>query len=124
MVRELEDMVDSFLASAKNGSIVKKGYRWPVCYALSKVLFSAHTRIQQAEFDKQTGLDLVVNHLHPGFIQTDITRQCQMSGGESVDEGAKSSIYAALLPPHTPIRGQVIWEDCRTVDWETHSMGV
>ena len=40
-------------------------------------------------------------------------------GPLSIDEGARSSIYAALLPPNTDIRGKYIWEDCSVKDWVT-----
>ena len=40
-------------------------------------------------------------------------------GPLSIDEGAKSSIFAALLPPNTDIKGKYIWEDCTVKDWET-----
>ena len=42
-----------------------------------------------------------------------------MQGPLSIDEGAKSSIFAALLPPNTDVRGKYIWEDCAVKDWET-----
>ena len=40
-------------------------------------------------------------------------------GPLSIDEGAKSSIFAALLPPNTEVRGKYIWEDCSVKDWVT-----
>ena len=45
-------------------------------------------------------------------------------GPLSIDEGARSSIYAALLPPNTDIRGKYIWEDCSVKDWVTFAWGL
>jgi len=38
-------------------------------------------------------------------------------GPLTIDQGAESSIYAALLPPGTPVRGEYIWKDCAILDW-------
>ncbi len=75
---------------------------------------SALSRIQQREFDADPDSDEVVNHVHPGFIKSDMSRH---QGLLTPEEGAKSSIFAAMLPPHTDIRGKFIWEDCSIMDW-------
>ena len=31
--------------------------------------------------------------------------------------GAESTVFAALLPPRTEIRGDFIWHDCQVLDW-------
>ena len=56
----------------------------------------------------------MINHVHPGYVATDMTLNL---GDLTMDEGAMSSIYAALLPPGTDIKGQYIWRDCTLVDW-------
>ena len=38
-------------------------------------------------------------------------------GPLTIDEGARSTLYAALLPPNTPVRGAYIWKNCELVDW-------
>ena len=83
-------------------------------YGVSKILLSALSRIQQREFDSDARKDLVVNHLHPGYVDTDMTSH---KGPLSIDEGSRASIYAALLPPETEVRGKYIWEDCSLKDW-------
>ena len=40
-------------------------------------------------------------------------------GTMTIDEGAKSSVHAALLPPKTDIRGEFIHDDCSVKDWVT-----
>ncbi len=118
-VKELDSMATDFEASAKDGTCAKKGYLGSP-YAMSKVFLSALSRIQQEEFDKHPEKDLVVNHLHPGYVDTDMSSH---KGPMTIDEGAKASIYAGLLPPKTDIRGKYLWDNCAVYDWETHSIG-
>ena len=33
------------------------------------------------------------------------------------EQGAKSALFAASLPPETDVKGQYIWEDCSILDW-------
>ena len=58
--------------------------------------------------------DLVVNFLHPGYVDTDMSSH---KGPMSPEEGAKSSLFAALLPPNTEVKGKFIWKDCSIVEW-------
>ena len=40
------------------------------------------------------------------------------SKGElSPEEGARSSVYAATLPPGTKVRGEYVWSDCSVREW-------
>merc|ERR1712117_938368 len=39
---------------------------------MSKVGLSALTRIQQQDFDKTPDTDCVANHVHPGYVKTDM----------------------------------------------------
>ncbi len=112
-------MVTDYLAAAKDGTYQEKGYLSGT-YSMSKVFLSALSRIQQEEFDKHPEKDLVVNHLHPGYVDTDMTSH---KGPRTIDEGARASIYAGLLPPKTDIRGKFLWEDCSVADWETRPAG-
>ena len=42
-------------------------------YVVSKVAVIAMTRIQQRQFDRDRRPDLVVNCVHPGFVDSDMT---------------------------------------------------
>lgn len=111
-VEELEALMTDFVESAKAGNHFEKG--WPnSTYGLSKVGVSALSRIQQRQFDKE-GNDKVVNHVHPGYVDTDMTSH---KGPLTIEEGAKSTLYAVMLPPNTDVKGHYIWEDCRSLDW-------
>jgi carbonyl reductase 1 len=65
--------------------------------------------------DKDTNRsDVVINHVHPGYVGTDMTLH---KGPLTPEQGAKSSLFAAALPPNTDVKGRYIWCDCTIVDW-------
>ena len=49
-----------------------------------------------------------------GYVATDLTGH---KGPLTIDRGAESAVFAALLPPNTETRGAFIWHDCQIVDW-------
>ena len=110
---QLDDLMEKYLKAANAGDHVEQG--WPGTkgpYIVSKVGLSALTRIQQ-RLNKTP--DVAINHVHPGYVKTDQNPK----GSMSIDEGAKSALMAALLPPETEIKGQFIWSNCQLVDWLT-----
>jgi len=113
-VEQLDDMMKEFIASTLRGDHTEKG--WPTStYCVSKVGLSALSRIQQRDMDKDhSRRDIVVNHCHPGYVDTDMTSH---KGTLTPQQGAKSALFAATLPPHTHIKGKYIWSDCSVVDW-------
>ena len=72
-VEELDTMMRDFIESAHAGNHAEKG--WPnSTYVVSKVGLSALSRIQQREMNKDTSRnDIVINHVHPGYVDTDMT---------------------------------------------------
>jgi len=112
-VSELDQLMTDFVSYAEAGSHGDHG--WPnSTYVASKIGWSALSRIQQRELGKSPELDLVVNHVHPGYVDTDMTSH---KGPLTIDRGAMSSVFAALLPPNTEVRGAYIWHDCQVLDW-------
>jgi len=111
---DLDGLMNDFIESAHNGTHAQKG--WPnSTYVVSKVGLSAMSRMQQRDIDKDsTRSDIVINHVHPGYVDTDMTSH---KGHLTIEEGAKSSLFAATLPPNTEVRGQYIWSDCSILDW-------
>ena len=111
---ELDSLMRDFIASANAGDHAAKG--WPnSTYAVSKIGLSALTRIQQQKFSENPDLrDVVINHVHPGYVDTDMTSH---KGPLTIDEGAKSPLFAATLPPNTDVKGKYIWSKCQVVDW-------
>ncbi|CAG0899921.1 unnamed protein product [Darwinula stevensoni] len=113
-IQKLSALMDGFVKTAKEGMHREAG--WPnSCYGVSKVGVSALTRIQQKEFDRDSRPDIIVNHVHPGYVDTDMTSH---KGPLTIEQGAVSSVYAALLPPNVEEpKGAYIWHDKQIVDW-------
>ena len=47
-------------------------------------------------------------------VDTDMTSH---KGHRTVEEGVKSIVFAATLPPNTNIKGEYIWEDSTVTSW-------
>ena len=58
-------------------------------YEVSKIGVCALTRIQQRHFDRDSRPDLIVNSVHPGFVDTDMVDHI---GGVPIEQG-----YSLLL---------------------------
>lgn len=111
---ELCSLMNQFVEAAKAGDWKAKG--WPSStYVVSKVGVSALTRIQQRAFDADTRQDMIVNCAHPGYVDTDMTSH---KGPLTIEQGAVSPSYLALLPPKVKEpRGAYLWYDKQVVDW-------
>jgi len=113
-VPELDQLMNEFIEATEKGNHIELG--WPAStYVVSKVGLSALTRIQHREMKLE---DVAINHVHPGYVGTDMSNY---KGPLSPDEGAASSLFAALLPPGSDVKGQYIWKDCTIHDWVTTS---
>lgn len=114
-VEQLSSVMNDFVQAAKNGDHVAKG--WPnSAYSVSKVGVSALTFIQQRQFDKDPREDLVVNSVHPGYVDTDMTSH---QGHLTIEEGAVAPLICALLPPNVKKpRGAYVWRNGEPVDWK------
>jgi len=112
-VPELDGLMSNFVETANAGT--HGSFGWPnSTYVVSKIGWSALSRIQQRQMDQDPRQDIVVNHVHPGYVDTDMTSH---NGVLSIDRGSESGVFAALLPPNTGVRGAYIWHDCQIVDW-------
>ena len=62
---------------------------WPTgCYGVSKLGVCALSRIQQRQFNQDAREDLIVNTVHPGWVDTDMTRH---RGILKIEEGIDST---------------------------------
>jgi len=113
---ELISLINAFVSAAKDNSHTSKG--WPdSAYSVSKVGLSALSRIQQREIDEtRPNDDILVNHVHPGYVDTDMTSH---RGQLTIDQGAIAPVWLALLPPENQNnpKGAYVWYDKRIVDW-------
>jgi len=112
---ELVELMQEFVKAAKSGTHVAGG--WPnSTYQVSKVGVSALTRVQQWIMDASRAEDnVLVNSVHPGFVDTDMTSH---HGNLKPEEGAIAAVWAALIPAGCEApRGGYIWFDTQIVDW-------
>lgn len=69
-----------------------------VLYSMSKVGISVLTHIQQRQLSADSREDIIVNSCCPGYVDTDMSSH---KGPKTIDEGADTPIYLALLPEGT-----------------------
>lgn len=114
-IEELCSLMKTFVEDAKNGIHEKNGWK-NSAYCVSKVGLTALTFIYQKEFNKDSRPDIVINAVHPGYVDTDMTSH---KGPLTPDQGAEAPVYAALLPKNVDKpRGQFIWNDKSIVEWK------
>lgn len=109
---DLDNLAQEYLTDVKEENRLQKG--WPSPYAVSKILVNLLTETQQKLFLSDSRDDLVVNSVHPGHCATKLNN---FTGIMSPEDGSRSSVFAATIPPHSEPRGAFIWHDCRLVDW-------
>lgn len=113
-IEGLSKLMQSFVQAAKDGNHESLGWGNST-YVVSKVGVSKLSFIQQAMFDKNGPEDVVVNAVHPGYVDTDMTNH---NGPLTIAEGAAAAVYLSLLPPNVKEpRGAYIWHDKRIVAW-------
>ncbi|XP_055958793.1 carbonyl reductase [NADPH] 3 [Patella vulgata] len=61
------------------------------------------TFVEYREFNSKD--DIVVNACCPGYVDTDLTSH---KGTKTIDQGAETPVYCALLPEGTDIRGKFV----------------
>ncbi|XP_047004628.1 carbonyl reductase [NADPH] 1-like [Schistocerca americana] len=111
---QLSELMKEFVESAKKNTHSEEGWG-NSAYVVSKVGVTALTFIQQRKFDCDERPDLVVNAVHPGYVDTDMTSH---KGPLTIEEGAVAPLHCALLPPGVKSpRGKYIWCDKKEVDW-------
>lgn len=112
---ELNELMNEFLDRAEKGTHTDVG--WPdSAYGVTKIGVSKLSFLQHAALSRdETREDLVVNCVHPGYVNTDMSSG---KGPLTIEQGARSAVYCALLPANVERpRGQFIWDDCQIVDW-------
>ncbi|GFO37510.1 carbonyl reductase [NADPH] 1 [Plakobranchus ocellatus] len=95
-ISELSDTVKAFVKAAKNNTHLEEGFT-DRGYDFSKLCLNIMTEIHQKEMDKTGKIDVIINSCSPGYVATDMVRN---KGDLTIDEGAVTPTYIALLPPN------------------------
>ncbi|EGI67586.1 Carbonyl reductase [NADPH] 1 [Acromyrmex echinatior] len=111
---ELDKIMHEFVNAAKAGTHIQAGWS-NSAYVASKIGVTALACIHQSIFNTDPREDIVVNAVHPGYVDTDMTSH---KGSLTPDEGAVAPVYCALLPENTAIKGKYIWSDKTLAEWK------
>ena len=90
------------------GELSDLGSSWPA-YRLSKILLNIQTRIIAGEL---RGTNVLINAMCPGWVRTDMGG---LGAPRSVEEGADTAVWLALLPADGPQGG--FFRDRQPIDW-------
>ncbi|CAH2232584.1 jg10145 [Pararge aegeria aegeria] len=117
-VQDIDDFVDWFLASIKNGTLKEEDFAVTayLAYRMSKVAVCALTRVQYRKIDR----NISINSLHPGFVKTDMT---QHNGFMTVEQSGKTPVYLALDCDQS-VKGKFIWYDKSENDWTNRNLAL
>ncbi|XP_064456049.1 carbonyl reductase [NADPH] 1-like [Ornithodoros turicata] len=112
---ELVALMNQFVQDAKDNVHVQKGWG-NSAYCVSKVGVTVLSFIQHRAFQLRPQDDIVVNSVHPGYVDTDMTSH---KGPLTPDQGADAPTYLALLPPNVESpRGEFVWYDRKVTAWD------
>jgi len=104
----LLELVESFVRQVAARTHAKNA--WPTsAYRVSKLALNALTRIVARELASRS---MHVNAVCPGWVRTDMGGS---GASRSVEEGARSIVWGALLGPDGPSGG--FFRDGKAIDW-------
>ncbi|XP_003745103.1 carbonyl reductase [NADPH] 1 [Galendromus occidentalis] len=119
-IEQLNALMHEFVAAAKDGTHKEKGWG-NSAYNASKVGVSALGFIHQRQFDEDSREDIIVNVVHPGYVDTDMSSH---KGPLTPDQGADAATYLAMLPPKDPAnpKGAYVWYTREVYPWDAESL--
>ncbi|KAH3778672.1 carbonyl reductase [NADPH] 1-like isoform X2 [Dreissena polymorpha] len=94
---KIEQLMNEFVESAKTGTHKANGWH-DSAYGMSKIGVNLMAFVQQRELNADCRPDIVVNSCCPGDVATDMT---SCIGMKTIDEGADTPLYLAMLPANT-----------------------
>lgn len=94
--------------SSGMGSLAGMGGGSPA-YRITKTALNAMTKVLASEF---RGTGVLVNCCHPGWVRTDMGGR---GASKSIDEGADTPVWLALLPKDGPTGGY--FQDRKPMPW-------
>jgi carbonyl reductase 1 len=107
---QLLALASSFVDAVGAGTLAREG--WPSnAYSVSKILLNAAVRVLARELAGDPR-NIRVNAESPGWVRT---RMGGRSAPGSVEEGARTAVWLALLPAGGPTGG--FFADEKPTDW-------
>ena len=94
---QLKALIQQFIDAAQTGKHQEQGFS-NSAYGMSKVGVTVMTFIQQRELNSDPREDIVVNACCPGYVATDMS---SYKGHKTVQQGADTPVYLAMLPAGT-----------------------
>ncbi|XP_062602464.1 carbonyl reductase [NADPH] 1-like [Saccostrea cucullata] len=91
---ELTELMNDFIRSAKTSEHEKNGYV-KSAYGMAKVGVTVLSQILQRQLSADARKGVIINACCPGHVKTDMSSQ---TGNKTIDEGADTPLYLALLP--------------------------
>ncbi|XP_041359853.1 carbonyl reductase [NADPH] 1-like [Gigantopelta aegis] len=92
----LKTILQDFVDATKSNTHEAKG--WPrSALGMSKIGVTVMTFIQQRMLQGDPREDIVINACCPGYVTTDMYK---FKGHKTIDEGADTPVYLAMLPPN------------------------
>lgn len=96
-IDDIDRFVDEFIRLTQTDEHQSGGYPNST-YCVSKAAEIAMTMIQHREMTaKRPNDDIIINACCPGYVSTDMTSH---KGTLTIEEGAETPVYLALLPPN------------------------
>ncbi|KAI5651569.1 short chain dehydrogenase domain-containing protein [Phthorimaea operculella] len=114
-IEDVNAFVQWFLDSVKNEELKEEDWCGMnvLAYRTSKIAVCALTRVQQ----KEVGKNISVNCIHPGLVQTDMTKN---TGMLTMEQAAEAPVYLALDIDQS-VKGKYFWYDKKERDWADHN---
>lgn len=110
---DINNFVDSYLESVKNGTFNKEDFADSGKHAehrVSKIALTALTMVQQRKYNDR---NISINAVHPGYVNTDMA----LGKGKVDPDKAAELILYLILEASPNLRGVFLWHNKKIVDW-------
>ncbi|XP_050355951.1 carbonyl reductase [NADPH] 1-like [Nymphalis io] len=110
---EINDFVNKYLESVKNGTFKKEDFVDEGKHAehrISKIALTALTMVQQRKYNDR---NISINAVHPGHMKTDMAQ----GGGETDPDDAAEIVLYLILEASPNLKGVFMWHNKKLVDW-------
>lgn len=112
-VEKLNEFVDDYLESVKNGTFKKEDFADDGKHAEFRVSKIAEAALSMIQAKKYSSKNISVNLIHPGHVKTDMA-----NGGGKIDpdDAAKGILYL-IFEASSNMTGTFMWHDRKLIDW-------